>query len=235
MKYSNVLLTTPGGKLSVGDMPRVVGTLSSTPPFLKAADYRRGCDIVELRVDRIGTGNRIENGQLIEKEGIPVIVTVRLKKEGGQWKGADSERQGLFETALENFSCVDVELNSELAETVTELAKAQKKACIVSFHDFDETPSLNELEAIVRRTEKLGSIVKVSTMAKTEKDVETLKELLARNSTQMPLCVIAMGSLGTETRISFAKLGSCLTYGYLDTPAAPGQLSAEELVVGLRG
>jgi len=48
------------------------------------------------------------------------------------------------------------------------------------------------------------------------------------------LCVIGMGRAWSETRIEFATLGSCLTYGYLDKPAAPGQISAAELVRRLR-
>jgi 3-dehydroquinate dehydratase len=43
-----------------------------------------------------------------------------------------------------------------------------------------------------------------------------------------------MGALGKQTRTAFPKLGSCLTYGYLDKPAAPGQLAAAALVRRLK-
>jgi 3-dehydroquinate dehydratase len=43
-----------------------------------------------------------------------------------------------------------------------------------------------------------------------------------------------MGKLGPQTRVLFPKLGSCLTYGYLDVPVAPGQISARELTLQLR-
>jgi 3-dehydroquinate dehydratase len=39
-----------------------------------------------------------------------------------------------------------------------------------------------------------------------------------------------MGQAWSETRVEFATLGSCLTYGYLDKPTAPGQMSATELL-----
>ena len=64
-------------------------------------------------------------------------------------------------------------------------------------------------------------------------DIKTLEQLLAKKW-EVPLCVIGMGPLGTSTRVSFACSGSCLTYGYVDTPSAPGQLSAQELVAQLR-
>jgi len=44
-----------------------------------------------------------------------------------------------------------------------------------------------------------------------------------------------MGPLGPQTRIEFPKLGSCLTYGYLDQPVAPGQVPARELMRQLHG
>jgi 3-dehydroquinate dehydratase len=43
-----------------------------------------------------------------------------------------------------------------------------------------------------------------------------------------------MGDAWKQTRIAFPKLGSCLAYGYLDKPTAPGQVSAAELVRQLR-
>ena len=44
-----------------------------------------------------------------------------------------------------------------------------------------------------------------------------------------------MGLLGPQTRVDFPKLGSCLTYGYLDTPVATGQVSARELMRQIHG
>jgi 3-dehydroquinate dehydratase type I len=70
-------------------------------------------------------------------------------------------------------------------------------------------------------------------MIQREEDVATLRQLLARKW-PVPLCVIGMGARGAATRVEFAKLGSCLTYGYLDAPSAPGQPSAAELVALMR-
>jgi 3-dehydroquinate dehydratase len=43
-----------------------------------------------------------------------------------------------------------------------------------------------------------------------------------------------MGRAWSKTRVLFATLGSCLAYGYLDRPTAPGQMSAAQLVRRLR-
>jgi 3-dehydroquinate dehydratase len=42
--------------------------------------------------------------------------------------------------------------------------------------------------------------------------------------------VLGMGVPARETRTEFALKGSCLTYGYLDSPVAPGQPPSAALV-----
>jgi 3-dehydroquinate dehydratase-1 len=64
-------------------------------------------------------------------------------------------------------------------------------------------------------------------------DEDTLRSLLGRKW-KRPLCIIGMGTAWTHTRASFPLLGSCLTYGYLDKPAAPGQIAVADLTRRLR-
>ena len=78
-----------------------------------------------------------------------------------------------------------------------------------------------------------GTVIKIATFTKTEEDVAVLRSLFDENCS-VPLCALGMGPLGPQTRIEFPKLGSCLTYGYLDAPVAPGQVSARELMQQLR-
>ena len=234
MNQRQITVGTDGHSLPIGDIPRVIGTLSTVPSKLPAAASDIASDIVECRMDLMPAGSEwLACCRAIEALGIPVILTIRHQSEGGKWTRPESERLELFKQGLSHVSLADVELSSEIAPQVSEAARQAGKACIVSFHDFEKTPSLDELRSIVSKARKLASIVKVSTMAETEQDIEMLRTLLVENSGG-PLCVIAMGPLGTQTRVSFPTLGSCITYGYLDQPAAPGQLSAAELVRQLR-
>jgi 3-dehydroquinate dehydratase-1 len=221
------------GKLSLAT-PRVVGVVSSMefdPPHLGGFP----CDIVEFRLDQMrGLANWPAICEAIESSGTPVILTIRLKREGGGWRRADKARLPLFEQALEVVSAVDVELQSDIVERVCAMAKKKRKCCIVSSHDFVRTPPLSKLERLVEKSRRLGTVAKIATMTKTKADVETLRSLLALDS-KSPVCVMGMGKLGTKTRVEFPKLGSCLTYGYLDKPAAPGQSSAAALLKNLRG
>jgi len=218
----------------LGDVPRVVGTFSSAPSEFWRLGPVLPCDIVELRVDQMPAGSDwLACGRSIEEKGTPVIVTIRSHTEGGAWSGPEDERMAHLNRALEQLSAVDIELKSRLAAKVAAAAKRQKKVCIVSFHDFKRTPRLSTLKSILSQAQKCGSVVKVSTMVKSRRDTDTLLALLLQKR-KTPLCLIGMGPAATHTRISFATLGSCLTYGYLDKPAAPGQLSAARLSELLR-
>jgi 3-dehydroquinate dehydratase-1 len=227
------VLRTPEQELIVGQVPRVVGTLTSIPGDFQQF-HEIPSDIVEIRFDEITQRhNWLERGKSIEAGGLPVLLTVRLRSEGGKWSDPDEGRLPIFQQALEHLAAVDVEFRCEIVRRVSDAAKSLNKACVVSYHDFKGTPSLTDLQSVVSKAQELGSIVKISTMINTEKDIEILESLL-KGHWDVPLCVIGMGALGTHTRLSFTELGSCLTYGYLDKPAAPGQLSAADLVRKLR-
>jgi 3-dehydroquinate dehydratase I len=218
-----------GGTLGVGRVPRVVGTLSSF-------DYRGEflCDIVEVRLDRTGQpSDWIERCKAIESAGKPVLLTARLASEGGFWSTDDPRRLDVYKEALRELAAVDVELGSVICRAVAEEAARLEKTCVISFHDFQKTPSFPDLCSLVEEAQKIGSIAKISTMITQPGDAAILESLLKRPWAK-PLCVIGMGEAWARTRVEFAALGSCLTYGYLDGSAAPGQWHAAELRRQLR-
>jgi 3-dehydroquinate dehydratase-1 len=232
------------GQWTLGDTPRVVGVVSQQGTLVRlAVRAERDCEVVEVRVDLIGPYAPhsphaepvwLEQAQAIEGRGLPVVVTVRLAAEGGKWKQPDELRLPLFEEALRHLAAADIELHSPIIEQVSALARQHKRALIVSHHDFGRTPPLAELRVIVDRAASYGTVAKVVTMVKTEEDLAILRALLAEKR-PTPLCVLGMGPLGPQTRIDFPRLGSCLTYGYLDQPVAPGQVPARELMRQLHG
>jgi 3-dehydroquinate dehydratase I len=219
-----------GGEVVIGLNPRAVGVLSSLPEKpLEPQDIPS--DLIEMRLDQLvsrGDG-WLASCRSIEEGGVPVLLTIRSQAEGGKWSASESERLKLYEAGLAQLAMVDVEFKSKIAREVAAASKRLSKACILSYHNFDRTPELAALKEIITEAQDLGSIVKVSAMARTAADIQTLQNLL-KEKWKVPLCVIAMGPLGSPTRVSFAAMGSCLTYGYLDRPSAPGQLSAAELV-----
>ena len=220
--------------LLIGRQPRVVGTLASFPGNSPSLDHNITCDVVEVRLDQMPEEKDwLNQCNMIQRAGLPVILTVRHQSEGGKWAGPEDRRLDLYRQALAEVAAVDVEYKSAIAKQVAEAAKSLGKAAIISFHDFSQTPPLAELKTVVAKAQVFAGMVKITTMTKKQEDVHVLQQLL-KEGCDVPLCVMGMGELGAQTRVSLARAGSCLVYGYLDKPMAPGQLSAAELVRQLR-
>lgn len=218
--------------------PRIVGIVSSlsTIPLL-LADPDPGCDVVEIRLDRIDTTTEEWEAALrqIEDAGYPVIATIRIPEEGGDWSHPEEERLALFERALDCSACIDIELRSALLPELAERAKDCNKALIISHHDYDRTPALDELKAVFERAAAFSNaVVKIAVRVHAAEDLELLTSFLKQFSGQSPLCLIGMGDLGQQTRLEFPRRGSCLAYGHIDGATAPGQLSCRELATALR-
>jgi len=216
-------------KINFNDGPLIAGVLSSLDKDIPLAG-----DIIEVRLDQAGhPPDWLERCRAIESRGKPVLLTIRLRQEGGEWPTDDENRLKKYQDGLEALSAVDIELMSAHCATIAKQAQTLGKVCIVSHHDFEKTPPLTELESIIDRAQENGAIAKVAAMIRSEEDADILRQLLERKRAR-PICVIGMGAAWKQTRASFPKLGSCLTYGYLDKPTAPGQWSAAELVRQLR-
>ncbi len=216
-------------------VPRVVGAIT-TRPGLEAfgRTYANDCDIAEVRLDQIGIFPGWQDAcRAIEAGGTPVLLTVRSAQEGGKWTGTEAERLAVYRQGLACASLMDVEHSSRLASQLKPDLDRAKKALIVSFHDFAGTPSAAALDTLIREASPLASIVKIAVMVNTDADLAVLDALLGR-AQQLPLCLIGMGAKGTPTRTGYPARGACLTYGFLDSLNAPGQISAGDLVRHLR-
>ncbi len=223
------------GDLEIGTDPRVVGTISSLPALI---GFRRTpeplCDIAEVRLDQmLRADDWLGRSKAIEAQGLPVIFTLRLAAEGGGWRRPDEERAGHYTLALEHLAAIDVELQSKLLPKLAHLARANRKALIASLHDFTKTPARGALQDRILEASRQASIVKIATMITKPDDIATLRGLLEEDW-GVPLCVLGMGPQALPTRTLFPRQGSCLTYGYLDAPAAPSQPAAAELCRQLR-
>jgi 3-dehydroquinate dehydratase-1 len=188
---------------------------------LKAAS---GADMIELRLDLVT--EPIQTIKAIrEATEKPIIATNRLQAEGGKFLGSERERIDLLVQASEYADLVDIELQAELRE---EFISQVSRPVIVSYHDFQGMPEIDELAAIKGRMKKAGAaIAKIAVTPQNLKDdLDLLGFLLAAD---MPICVIAMGDLGRHLRAMAPLYGSALAYGYIRESTAPGQMSLAEL------
>ncbi len=213
-----------------GEIPQVVGTVSTVSALAVSREYI--CDIVEIRLDLmdIANINWLQYGKNIEADGTPVLVTLRVPGDGGKWVGPDSDKREILATAIRNLSMIDIEYNSELAPEICALAERANKPLVVSYHDFGELRDFEELSEIISEMHSYsGAIAKMAVMVKSPNDVDVLRLLLDKHK-EKPLCIIGMGEEGIVTRKEFPAQGAALTYGYIDSTAAPGQVHVSELV-----
>jgi 3-dehydroquinate dehydratase-1 len=211
-------------------MPYIVGVASSAATLARISAGRIApCDILEIRHDLgdIARCDWLSACEQFHAQGCPVIFTVRHASEGGRWTGPEEERLALYRRALPFVSAIDIEIGSPSLQDAAQMAAVQGRALIGSFHDFDHTPSDPRLAHVVEDGRKANvSVVKIATMINVPQDVERLAAML-KHGTDVPLCLLGMGVLGVETRVTLPLAGSVLTYGYLDETSAPGQLPCD--------
>lgn len=226
------------GSVSLGDVPRVVLALNDGVAIdeVKTA-LDKGADIIELRVDLFSSTEPAHVQSVFQRyEGIPVLATIRSKSEGGKWNASESERAALYKAVMPYCGAVDIELSSdEILERVIHEAHHAGRLVIGSYHNFDKTPDLVEIEAIHRHGSKVGvDIVKVASYCRNRLDLRVLAAFTLDHATR-DVVVIGMGAEANITRIFFPALGSLMTYTFLGEPTAPGQLNLEATLGYLNG
>lgn len=167
---------------------------------------------------------------------IPILFTVRSKREGGMGQLTAEEYRSviLYAAGRPEVSLIDIEgLNPEIN---TELLISQTHELgmpvIASWHNFSKTPKKPELDLIFERLERTGAdILKVAVMPRKPKDVLRMMSVTEEKNRQMscPIVTMAMGDLGRVSRISGRITGSAMTFGTVGETSAPGQLPVGEL------
>ncbi len=213
------------GGLRLGEKPEVVAILDRMYPAGEVASIARaGAGILEVRADCFeGPLERLLDycARIREAAPMPIIGTVR---ENDQTR---ESRQAIFEAIAPHVDCVDIEIDAPIAPAVISLANG--KTVMVSEHDFDGTPDHEGLQRIVDAALGMGAnIVKIATMANCREDVTRL--LRFTEECEANLVTMAMGPVGTISRVIAPLFGSLFTYGYIGEAVAPGQLPALELV-----
>jgi len=209
-----------------GDRPRICTAVTTDDISLieRAAPYT---DYYELRIDHIGNNWQ----QLAKKLSKPWIATNRRREEGGVWSGGEEDRIATLISSLAlKPAMIDIELQTPLLQDTANYIKG-KAELIISYHDFQSTPSLDELEYIIVRMRDAGAdICKVVTTACSMDDNIRILQL-AREFRGKKLACFAMGEPGMLSRVLAPLAGSCLTYASLGTgvASAPGQMNVSDM------
>jgi len=191
----------------------------------------RWADLIELRVDYL---KRVNLAPLLENRQKPLIVTHRRKEEGGKYKGDERKRLSVLQEAIDLGSdYIDIELATERSSLQGLIRNKGGTQVILSFHDFQRTPSLKELQRLCGKMIQLGAdVVKIVSFARAWEDNLTILSLIpyARERRQR-IVAFCMGEKGKLSRVFSPFLGAAWVYASLNRTraSAPGQLTVGEM------
>lgn len=184
-------------------------------------------DLFEARIDLIGDGWQ----ELVKQLNKPWIACNRCIEEGGHWQKNESERRKELLSAIElGASMIDIELvTGNLAEIVPLIKK--RASCLISFHDFSGTSSLDRMRQIIQKELAAGAdICKVVTTAQRFEDNLTVLQLIS-DFPKVRVVSFAMGPLGSISRILCPLVGGDFIYASIGEgrESAPGQITVRDL------
>jgi 3-dehydroquinate dehydratase I len=184
-------------------------------------------DFFEVRIDLIGK----DWPQVACKLKKPWLATNRSVSQHGKWNGSEEKRTGeLLKAAEMGAWMVDIELESPSLKSVVRKIKG-KTNCLVSHHDWLETPATERLAEVVQAELSAGAYAcKVVTTARKFEDNACVLRLI-RLFPQVKLVAFAMGAEGVLSRIMAPLAGAYFTYASINgsSASAPGQVTAQAM------
>ncbi len=192
--------------------------------FEKCLSLVEKAEMAEIRLDL--TGFSVEQVSRVFSSRKKMIATCRPGKLD------DRQRGDLLKAAIgAGASFVDLEYEASAAYREELMDYARHKECevIISYHNFEFTPEIPELENIMYNCFKAGAdVAKIATMIRMNRDNSKILSLY-----HLPgrLVAIGMGELGKISRIVAPFLGAEFTYAAPDgeEAVAPGQMGYSSL------
>jgi len=185
-------------------------------------------DFIEIRLDHLGDCLENQRGlaDLAAHGKTPRIATDKASRTETE------HRQLLIVAAKSGFEYVDAELSTPQLEDLVKELKAQGAKPIVSFHKFDGSLSLSELNSILEREISSGAeVCKIVTTAKQMKDNLTALNFTSTASSKTKLVCFCMGELGKVSRLLSPLFGGFFTFASLElgSETAAGQMPIQEM------
>lgn len=199
-------------------------------------------DLAEFRIDLLDfaadSKQVISLGHELKKilGDKPMIATIRTHNEGGKLTIGDADYGKTYQAYLKQpfMDMLDVEMfrDQQVVKNTVKLAHDKKVLIVMSNHDFQKTPSEDEIVKRLLKQDELGAdILKIAVMPQSKQDVFTLMNATLKVSQQSkkPLLTMSMGKLGTISRIATANMGGSFSFGMIGEASAPGQIDVTQL------
>ena len=188
-----------------------------------------GADLLEWRLD-VTRDPEVET--VLPQSPLPVIATVRSVEQGGHFSGTRQEQLRLvIRAATSGSSYVDWEFRP--SEPLPDELLVMRERVILSYHDFEQTPTDGELESLFDQMAASSTgVVKVVTLAQRMEDNILLLNLIGRGRNRgIEVVAFCLGPLGRISRLACLLMGGAFTYAALESgaEAAPGQLTLAKM------
>lgn len=187
----------------------------------------KGLEFAEIRME--GMALTAEGIRKIFGRPASLIATCRPGKLD------DRTRKELLLAAIEagaDYVDVEVESDSSYRRDIIDAARSRNCQVIISFHDYEKTPTLERLKQVVDLCFSEGAdIAKIACRIVSERDNARLLGLLDEKGSDRKVIVVGMGEAGKITRMAAPFLGSPFTYASLaeGKETARGQIRKDRL------
>ena len=195
--------------------------------------FLSGAHLVEIRLDSLNSFSINFIEELSNTHKNKLVLTFRSKHQGGLSNISESDRLQILNQLLDlKHSFKDIE--SDTLNRNSTLFKNEKNL-IVSWHNFNSTPSTNSLSVLIKNISKKLSrptqIIKIVTYANSLNDCNKVYKLYPRfKKSKFQLLAFCMGENGSISRILSPMLGAPFIYcSYGNKATAPGQINIKHL------
>lgn len=182
-------------------------------------------EMAEIRLDRCALEDE-EIEALFADSDVPLIATCRLSEE--------PQAPELLELAIRSgakYADLEMEAPAAVGRRIREACREYGTVLIRSYHNYEDSPSLETLQALVERARTFGGeVVKIVTTAHSEAHNATVAALY-KDAAPGSLVAFCMGEAGKASRLDALRYGAPFTYACLskEDATAPGQWTWEEM------
>lgn len=234
--------------MSFGDvMPKICAPITGAHVCDIIEEGRLICDskadLVEWRVDffedALNTNEVLSAlSKLKEQLGnMSILFSFRTAEEGGEKVISLKDYVALNKAVIESgyIDLVDIELfkGEKVVKELVKSAKEHKVWTVISNHDFEKTPSVNDMVERASSAYELGAdFPKIAVMPVNKTDLLMVLDASLTLKSSYPgreAIMIAMGKSGLLSRIGAEIFGSSITFASVKNASAPGQISVDQM------
>ncbi|MGM9947444.1 type I 3-dehydroquinate dehydratase [Floccifex sp.] len=239
IEVRNIVFGQGKPKICIPVMGKTIDDLKKEIEDLKGLSF----DVIEWRMDHfidiLNVEKALEAIYLIRNllKDIVLLATFRTLKEGGEMDISNEDYVSLNKVIIDSkqIDFVDVECftGEKEVKEIIDYAHENGVYVIMSNHDFDKTPSYDEIIYRLRKMQEYNAdIPKIALMPQNKEDVLTLLKAtkdMSEKYADRPIITMSMSGMGVISRLAGEVFGSCLTFGAAKKASAPGQINVNEL------